>query len=72
VGFAKVYEAPGKECWQLAMRREGGLGSPLLTASRDIRIEGLEQVPAIVRKLKTEAEARIRVMQEAKQLAADL
>jgi hypothetical protein len=72
VGFAKVYEAPGKEGWQLAVRYGGKGGSPLRTANRDMRIEGLRRVPAIVQDLKKEAEARIRVMQEAKRLAGEL
>jgi hypothetical protein len=44
----------------------------LLQAPRDVRIEGLESVPTIIPQLKMAAQERIRVMQQAKRLAAEL
>jgi hypothetical protein len=44
----------------------------LLQAPRDVRIEGLESVPTIIQQLKMAAQERIRVMQQAKRLAAEL
>jgi len=81
VGFAKVFDPqhPSKESWQLATRNGSDNNSELIVhsskligASRDIRIEGLRRVPAIVQGLKSEAESRIRAMKEAKKLAAQL
>jgi hypothetical protein len=73
VGFGKVSDGPGKTAWQLASRPRGSTyASPLLSASRDLRIEGLKLIPEIVEELKEEAEDRIRIMQEAKKLAAEL
>jgi hypothetical protein len=68
VGFGKVGES-----WQLAYRPYDTADlEPLLRASRDVRIEGLRLVPQIVTGLKSAAEDRIRVMQEAKQFATEL
>jgi hypothetical protein len=88
IGFAKVEEVPQteqgwpareygktyKSRWQLvtANRQHHGDPTPLLRASRDVRIEGLGMVPYIVAQLKGEAEAKIRIIQEAKKLAAGL
>jgi hypothetical protein len=73
VGFGKVSDGHGKTTWQLASRARGSTyAAPLLSASRDLRIEGLKLIPEIVEELKEEAEERIRIMQEAKKLAAEL
>jgi hypothetical protein len=71
-GYAKAGDF-GKT-WELAYRTRDwvGGGESLLQASRDIRIEGLRLVPSIVSLLKTEAEKRITIMQEAKTLASEL
>jgi hypothetical protein len=87
IGFAKVegspmngqgvYQGPAKARWQLATKLKKGfhpqiVPKPLEGASRDVRIEGLERVPDIVSRLRNEAQTKIRVMQEAKKLVAEL
>lgn len=77
VGFGKVSEAVpgGEKKWQLACRmghNTHAYAEPLLSASRDLRIEGLKLVPTIVATLQDEAQERIRIMQEAKKQAAEL
>jgi len=83
-GYAKVLTGPGKSSWELAYDadewsvevdehgRMAASPTPLLKGSRDIRIEGLGLVPKIVARLKAEAEHRIRIMRDAKTLAAEL
>jgi hypothetical protein len=72
-GYAKVGIGAGPATWELAYQLEHGVdASPLLRASRDQRIEGLRLVPRIVAELKSQAETRIRIMREAKSLAAEL
>ena len=77
-GFALVDEA-----WQLAIRWEGEAPDPrdrslesvtyhqaLLKRSRNQRITGLEVVSEIIDKLKSEAQAKIAIIQHAKKFAA--
>lgn len=45
---------------------------PLLQTSRNLRIEGLEFVPELLRLMKMEAERRIMAMQRGKKLVAEL
>ena len=67
IGFGKFADR-GCEGWSLAARR-GTLSSPLTSASRDLRIEGLTLVPQIVTRLRTETTERLRQIAEAKQFA---
>lgn len=76
VGFAKV-SSGNSEDWKLAIRSkmQGSIWNDpysLLQASRDLRIEGLSRVPALLNQMKGEALDKIRVMQDAKKLAAEL
>ena len=66
-----VLETGGTK-WELAYTRPGYGLQPLLNASRDLRVEGLELVPEIVNELQDEAEQRINIMREAKKLASEM
>jgi hypothetical protein len=80
LGFGKVriINDQSKHKWELAVRTKMFNGNrfqqptALLEASRDLRIEGLGCVPALLDRLKKAASDKIRVMQEAKKLAAEL
>jgi hypothetical protein len=52
----------------------GSLGAPqpLLRASRNVRVDGLEVVPRIIEELKGKALGMIKTIQDAKKLAAEL
>lgn len=76
IGFGRVSEGE-KSSWQLATKLKKGypvqtVPKPLVSASRDVRIEGLERVPSIVANLKREAENKVRIMKEAKKMVAEL
>jgi len=76
----RIKQSPRK--WQLAVRSyvdddpdpDGPqfVERPLLKASRNLRVEGLREVPTILRMLKEEAESRISAIRHAKQLVAEL
>jgi hypothetical protein len=76
VGFAKV--GGDRPVWQLAARLSDFAGSgfydpfPLLQASRNIRIDGLERVPELLRSVKIEAQRKIMAMREGKKLVGEL
>ena len=67
IGFGKFAER-GCEGWTLAVRR-GVTVSPLTSASRDLRIEGLTLVPQIVTRLRTETTEALKQIAAAKQFA---
>lgn len=73
IGFGKPSKQL-KSSWELCIRQDWGQIeiSPLLNASRDLRIEGLKMVPNIISSLKVIAQDKIRVMREAKKLASQL
>jgi hypothetical protein len=77
-GFCRIGD-PSE--WQLAARwidqdfgqvKKENHYAPLLKKNRNERIEGLEVVPEILRKLKEEAEHKVAAIRKAKQLAAAL
>lgn len=76
IGFAKL--ASDGNGWQLAVRERTFSGSgfsgsyPLLQASRNLRIDGLESVPGILVCLKSAALDKIRAMQNGKQMVSEL
>jgi hypothetical protein len=63
-----------EEGWEIWEAKPGSLGTPqsLLRASRNVRVDGLEVIPQIIRALKTRAESKIATIRKAKKLAADL
>jgi len=81
VGFARVSTGTGAE-WQLAYRTrndarfenagEYQAAQPLLKASRNLRIEGLALSREILVNLKSEAETKLKHIERAKQLVAEL
>jgi hypothetical protein len=64
----------GEGGWDNWEAKSGSLGTPqcLLRASRNVRVDGLEVIPEIIRALKARAESKIATIRKAKQLAADL
>jgi hypothetical protein len=66
-----VKNESGRDNWEA---KPGSLGTPqcLLRASRNVRVDGLEVIPEIIRALKARAESKIATIRRAKQLAADL
>lgn len=76
IGFAKL--AGDGNGWQLAVREKGFSGSgfsdpiPLLQASRNLRIDGLQALPGILAVLKCTAQDKIRAMQNGKKLVSEL
>src|SRR5579863_6634773 len=63
--------------WQLAVREKpidwhgDLLRSPLLKASREVRIAALQYIPAVVDQLKSEAQRVLRAIRDAKQFCAE-
>jgi hypothetical protein len=66
-----VKDEEGGDNWEA---KPSSLGTPqcLLRASRNVRVDGLEVIPEIIRALKARAESRIATIRKAKKLAADL
>jgi hypothetical protein len=71
--LGEVRTSTGKVRWQLSIYREqSGHHIPLLDAPREVRIQALDHVPALLDLMKEKAEQLIGSMQRAEKLAESL